>query len=454
MAFFPEPFTEAKKLEIIAVNGDRAEFILKPVPEIEILSINNDRILPVLDLSEDITVEFTNPPGSENTTVYAGLLTDIMGVRAVNNFADFPAKNNKVTIPKEALSNLTINGKMGAGNFNKGENFFVLERQLKTEMSQLGPEQQPGKIPAVTIIARAYSSWPVIIRGKQDEGVISTLSFSGRYGEKGIGFEVYKPNARTGIPFSRGSRFGLVSMTLNGRLYHKEVKSSSSSWTVGNTRYTQTTTTTTILEFPQLPDAQWDNMLEVLYQEVTAMFARDLGIEFVPVETITGTSQYDGLFTDEPLNTYVKISRNYKDTKRANPKGLIELFSKLSSSQSAETPMNMMMREANVDGLLSMDINLDIAANKKGNVVLIPSINFSITGRDETKENRNGTYAQGTIRFGSGVPFNSDAVRADPYSLVKVCNVDQMVACLGYMITSLKAKEAEMGYEKIWSIGE
>ena len=79
---FKQPFTESKKISIKAENGDLAQFILKPIPEIQILTINNDKMLPILDLAEDITVEFTNPPGSENTVINAGMLTDIMGVRA------------------------------------------------------------------------------------------------------------------------------------------------------------------------------------------------------------------------------------------------------------------------------------------------------------------------------------------------------------------------------------
>jgi len=454
LMMFPEPFTEPKKLEIKAANGDQASFIVKPIPEIEIVSINGDRTLPIIDLDEDVTVEYFNPPGADSTTVTASMLTDIMGVRAFNKFADFPAAKTKVTIPKQAFSNLEVSGKMNAGNLNKGENYFLLERVVRTENSQLGPEQKRGKIPNATLVAKAYSSWPVIVKGKQDEGVITQLNFSGKFTDDRIGFEVYKPNARTGIPFSNGSKFGLVSLTLNGRLYHKESKSSTSQWTVGNTRYTQTTTITTILEFPQLPDEQWDNMLAAVYMGVKALFSDKFNIGFVDVDQITSRPQYNKLFTDDEINTYTKISRTYEGTKRSTPKRLSELFGNLSSSQSAESPMNMMMQEAGVDGLLSMDINLDIAADSKNHVVLLPSINFSIIGRDETKGNRNGTYAQGTIRFRKGVPFNETAVRSDPYSLVKVCSVDKMVECLEYMLTSLRNKEIAMGYEKIWNIGK
>ncbi|MCG3165934.1 MAG: hypothetical protein POELPBGB_01709 [Bacteroidia bacterium] len=451
---FKEPWIGTKKITIKTETGDEAEFIVGPIPDIEINSVNNDKILPIIDLAEDMTMEYTNPEGTEGTEVNVGLLTDIMGVRAFNNFANFPAKNNKVTIPKEAFSNLTISGAMNAGQVNKGANWLCAERVKKTEKSALGPEQKPGDLPAVTIMQKSYSTWPVIVKGKQEDGILTQLNFSGKFNEDKIGFEVHKPNAQTGIPFSRASKFGLISLTLKGSLYHKETNTSSSSWTVGNTRYTQTTTTTTILEFPQLPDEHWDNMLATFYQKLTPVFKNKFNVDFVDVEKVTAASGYNTLFSDDEINTYTKIARTYKNTKRSNPRRLGEFFKTLSSSQSSETPMNKMMRELGVDGLVSAEIDLQIGADENNHVVLLPRINFSIRGIDETKGNRNGTYAEGTINFRKGIPFNGDIVRADVNSLAKVCNVDQMVACLEYVLTNLQAKEVAMGYDKIWSIGE
>jgi hypothetical protein len=454
MMAFKEPWSAPKTITLKAENGDVAEFIVSHIPEIEIVNINNDKILPIIDLAEDMTLEYTNPAGTEGTEVNAGLLTDIMGVRAFNNFANFPAKNTKVNIPKEAFSHLAVSGALNAGQVNKGANWFCVERVKKTEKSALGPEQKPGNLPAVTIVQKSYSSWPVIVKGKQEDGVVAHLNFSGKYSDDKIGFEVYKPNAHTGIPFSRASKFGLVSLTVNGSLYHKETKTSSNSWDIGNTRYTQTTTITTILEFPQLPDEHWDNMLSTFYQKFTPVFKKNFNVDFIDVEKVTAASGYNTLFTDDPINTYTKIARTYKGTKRSNPKRLGEMFKNLSSSQSSETPMNKMMRELGVDGLVSAELNFQIAADRDNHVILIPSINFSVRGIDETKGNRNGTYAEGTITFRNGVPFNGDVVRADPHSLAKVCNIDQMIACLEYVLTNLQAKEVAMGYDKIWSIGE
>jgi hypothetical protein len=382
--------------------------------------------------------------------INAGLLSDIMGVRAFNYFADFPATNTKVNIPKQALSNLTVSGPMGAGQINKGENFFVLERLLKTENSNVGPEQKRGNIPSVTMFARAYSSWRVIVKGKQEDGVITTLNFIGKSADKQIGYQVHKPNARTGIPFSRASKFGLSSLMLNGNLYHVDSKTSESNF--GNTRYITTVTTT--LQFPELPNAHWDNLLDDFYKKLTLLFKNKFNVPFVGVEKVTGASNYSSLFMVDELNDYTKISRTYKDTKRSSPSKLGEIFKSISSSQSAESPLNKLMQEADVDGLVSVELNFQVGADKDNHVVLIPAINFSIRGRDETKNNRNGTYAEGTINFRSGIPFNGDVIRADPKSLIKICKIDELIVALEYVLVNLQAKEVTMGYDKIWSIGE
>ena len=38
--------------------------------------------------------------------------------------------------------------------------------------------------------------------------------------------------------------------------------------------------------------------------------------------------------------------------------------------------------------------------------------------------------------------------------LSEILNIDNIISCMGYMIDNLKKKEIEMGYDKIWSIGE
>lgn len=450
---FEEPLSGPTILNIKTSSGQEAQFTLKPIAEIEIISINDDPTIPIIDLTEDLKIKFTNPAEYDGTTINVGLLTDIAGARAFNYFADFPAKKNEVTIPKEAFSNLEISGAMGAGQVNKGNTYIVLERELIKEKSELASTQGLDLFTSATIQAKSYATKPVIVKGKQENGIIASLEFSGGH-KKTLGYHIQKPNARTGLPFSRASNFGLLSLTINGKTYKKETESGSSSSSVGNTRYTSSWTRTTTYEFPQLPDAYWDKVMDTFYQKMTAYFATGINVKFVPVETITSAPGYGHLFTDAEVNTEAKISRSYKNTKRASPSSIREVFSNLSSSKSTENPSSNMMKSAGIDGLVTAEISFDIGSNKDGKVVLLPTVKFNITGMDETKGNKQGTYANGYISYREGVPFNGDLAKSDPDYLVTILNVDNIISCMGFMIDNLKAKEVAMGYDAIWSIGE
>ena len=73
---------------------------------------------------------------------------------------------------------------------------------------------------------------------------------------------------------------------------------------------------------------------------------------------------------------------------------------------------------------------------------------------DETKGNRQGTYANGYISYREGVPFNGNLAKSDPNYLASILNVGNTISCMGFMIDNLKAKEIAMGNDAIWSIGE
>ncbi len=450
---FDEPIVKPVTITIKSESGQEASFVIKPASEIEIISINDDPTLPIIDLTEDLKIKYTIPSQYDGSTINVGLLTDVAGARTFNFFADFKANKDEVTIPKEAFSNTEISGALNAGNFNKGNSYIVLERELVIEKSKMENAKGVDVFTSATIQAKSYATKPIIIKGKQENGIIANLEFSGGH-KKTLGYHVQKPNARTGLPFSRASKFGLLSLSINGKTYNRETESGSSSYSVGNTRYTRTWTTTTTLEFPQLPDTYWDGVMEIFYQKMTAYFNNDLAVSFVPVENVTSAAGYETLFETSEANTFKAISRTYKNTKRASPRGIVEIFSNMSSSLSSENTATKMMESAGVDGLVTAEISFDIGANKEGKVVLLPTVRFNITGMDETKDNRQGTYANGYISYREGIPFNADLAKSDPDYLATVLNIDNIISCMGFMLNNLKAKEVQMGYDKIWSIGE
>ncbi|MFY0602177.1 MAG: hypothetical protein JXR03_21050 [Cyclobacteriaceae bacterium] len=445
-------------INIKTTTGDEASFSLSGIPGVEIISINGEKALPILDLDEDIELEYYNPAGSEGTRIRVSMITDVMGARALNHFADFEVKesgNVKVTIPKEALANPEIAGQLNAGQFNKGENWLIIEREKILTKADYGSDQNPGDLSSSEIKIVAYASMSVIVKGKQDEGIMSSLKVVGQSDDKTLGYEFYKPNAQTGIPMSKASKFGLVSFTMSANTFKEETETSSSSWSVGNTRYTQTTITTTTYEFPQLPSESWDYVMDVIYKDVVEFFKSSYNVDFVPIEDVIGTDEYSTLFpAEQELNKSV-VKKSYKGTQRTTPQKISEIFGGLSTNLTSDNPQaNMMKGAGDVDGLVSMELNLQVAANTEGNIILIPTMKISISGRDESNNSKLGRYVDGYVVRTTGEAFNGDKLKSSKEELLRVCSHEQIIAAMKSGIATLRAKEIEMGYDKIWSIGE
>lgn len=454
MKVFRAPFTTPKEIKIKTVSGDVATFSLKPVSKVEIVSVNGENALPILDLDKDIKLTYYNPPGSKGTRIRVSLITDVVGARALNRFASFDAGNEgevTVTIPKESLSNPEIAGSVkGVGNFNKGENFLIVEREFITERDKMDGSQNLGDLQTAEIKASSYASIPVIVKGKQGESVYASIKVNKKE-KNGIGYTFFKPNANYGIPFSKGSKFGLTSFTLEGKTFKQESQSSERSG-YGNTRIVTTTTTT--YQFPQLPASQWQYVMDKVYTAFVKFMKSEYNIDFVPVENITGNSNYASLFPAAEDNTKMIIRTSYKGTQRTNPKSLSEIIGSANSNLTSDNNMVNMMKETGVDGLVSLHLSFDIAANSEQKVILIPSLTLSITGRDENNNNKQGTYASAYIVNTTGNPFNGDNVKTNPEALANACSTNEMITALMDGIRNLRLKEVDLGYDKIWNIGQ
>jgi hypothetical protein len=456
MTFSSVAFTENPRIDITTETGDKATLFVKPIPEIRLFSVNGETSLPVVDVSEDLEIEIFNPAGAENTRIKVSILTDVMGVRAFNHFADFEsgaAGVRKIKIPKAALANPEVAGQMNAGNFTKGENMVLVERMLITENDKIGAEQIKGNLHSVELQSVSCASMPVIIKGRQEKGLNFNLKITGYAPDTGFGFDFNKPNATTGIPLSLGSKFGLTSLTLDGTTFKQDSYTNSSSTTVGGTTYTRTTITTYTYEFPQLPTEYWDFVLDYFYKGVEKLMKEKHQIDFVPVEKVTSTSQYSTLFPPDEKNTKSKIQTSYKNTLRSNPRSLGEILGTVSSNTTSNTPVINMMKEADVDGLVSMNLVLTIGANRDNKIIMSPSLHVTMIGRDENNNNKQGTYVIGLLT-GGGVPFNSEAVKNNKLALVEACNIPQLLSALDYALNATKRKEEEFGYNAIWTIGK
>jgi len=454
LTVFRTPFSNPKEIRIETSMGDVASFKLTPITQVQIVSVNGETSLPILNLDEDIKLRYTNPPGSEGTRIRISLITDVAGARALNRFASFEAGSDAeatVTIPKESLSNPEIVGSVkGVGNYNKGENFLIVEREFITERDNMDDSQNLGDLQTAEIKANSYASMPVIVKGKQEESVYASISVNKKE-KNDIGYSIYKPNANYGIPFSKGSRFGLTSFILEGNTYKSESETSERAG-LGNTRIITTTTTT--YQFPQLPASQWEYVMDKIYTGFVQFMQSEYNIEFVPVETITSNSYYASLYPAAQDNTQKIIRTSYEGTQRTNAKSLGEILGSVNSNLTTDNTLVNMMKEAEVDGLVSLQLMFQVAGNSDGKVILIPSLSLSITGRDETNNNKQGTYASGYIVNTTGNPFNGDLIKTNPEALAQACSTNEMLEALIDGIRNLRLKEVELGYDKIWNIGQ
>lgn len=450
---FDTPLSSSKTINITTVTGDKASFTLEPVPEIEIISINGDEIFPILDLKEDFKIKVSHPEGSEGTTIRIGLISGVAGATAVNNFAEFKATGNEVTIPKESFSNMEYSGKLGTGQFEKGLTYLVVTREKITENSAIKPENLSGNTGKVKFKSVAYGSRQVVVKGRQENGIITEVKFSGRYKDK-LAYSIYKPNATKGIPLSRASKFGLASLSISGETFRQETSSGSSSYTSLGTRYTKTWSRTTTYEFPQLPENHWEAAMGAFYKTFESSLGSNFSISFIDVDKLTANKNYGAFFSGNEYLNKKGISKSYRNTMFTTPTSFYELWANRSSSQSAENPSLMLMKELELDGLVSIQISFDIGADKDDKIVLIPKVNFSVKGVDETRNYAQGTYAEGYITYKVGIPYNENRIKTDPTYLAEILNVEEIMANITFMLQALQEKEQELGFDKIWSIGE
>jgi hypothetical protein len=463
LAAFPNAFTTPKSIKVKTTSGDEATFSLKPINKVEIIAVNGDRSLPIIDLAEDIKLTYKNPVGSAGTRIRVSLITDVAGARALNHFASFDAGKDgevTVTIPKESLSNPEIVGSVkGVGNYNKGENFLIIEREFKTERDKLDASQNMGSLKSAEITATSYASMPVIIKGKQEESVYASIKISDKSLTNNVGYTFYKPNANYGIPFSKGSKFGLTSFTMQGNTFKQDVSSSEKTGYDYSARYgyvqTRTiTTTTTTYQFPQLTNAQWQTVMDRVYNGLVKFMKTEYNIDFVPVEKITSNTNYASLYPAAANNTASIVNTSYKGTQRTDPKSIGEIVGSISENYTTDNIVGNLMKEADVDGLVNMHLSFQVAGNSEGKVILIPSLSIKITGRDESNNSKQGTYASGYIVNTSGKAFNGDLVKTNPNALAQACSTDEIISGLIEGIKNLRQKEVALGYDKIWNIGQ
>lgn len=435
--------TQSKEILINTSSGQKMSFNLSPAPAIKISKVNGQASAAQVDLGKDLMIEFENFKPDPNSRLKVSLLSSVLGTRTFVDVGVFkPAA--KLLIPAAAFRNLSVSS--SSENFvgiDTGSNFLRVERyQIKGSESL-----KERSVAAFQNLGQSWSTVPVSVSGNARD--LSKIEIKGQMplaNNKKLFYNAYVPNAFYGRPFSSGKKFAVASLQLEGTLYEQKT-TVSESYGFG---YKTVTTTTITKQFPQLPDSHWDQLLQSLHSELSGLLKRQYAIEMLPTEKLMATSSYKEL-EEAPLeNTYRFIKRSYKNSKYLLPRSLGAIVSSVSSTFASDRPMARLMKESGTDGLVSLNLNLQVASDEQDHIILIPSLAYQVYGPPNGYVVGPTTYASGSI-VGTGVPFNAQDL-SNPASLSRVIQLKELVSGFQQALVDLETKEKAAGYQAIWAL--
>ena len=433
--FLDEGDLESQHIQIKTASGQEAEFTVAPIEPVEITSVNGGS--GIVDLTKDLVLEFDVPENVENRNMKVSLLMDVMGVRDWVDIVNFKEKS-KVVIPASAFQHLPgLSPVMGSS-------------YLRVERFRVEPTIHKG-IGAAQVLSLSWDAVPVEVTGKRD--AVNGIAVDGEISsEKGtISYDISKPNAFLGKPFSEGKKFALTSLTVRAtKLKQSRTKTSSSTSYYGNYKVTTTTTTTQTRKFPTLPDEFWEDLVDDMYDEVLATLQNNWDIELIPVEEVLGAPSYQELESIDDGVTEVAVSKSYKNTKNLIPTTLGAIIGSVSSTFASDRVDARLIEELDVDGLIAVTIDLEMPWESFS---LSPRLSFRVSGPPNGYLMGPTIFAQGVIS-GNGVELDSaKAETTDPMDILdRVVRKDELISALDTGLKQLQAEERKYGYDKIWAL--
>ncbi|MEZ0371100.1 MAG: hypothetical protein ACAI44_18545, partial [Candidatus Sericytochromatia bacterium] len=435
--------TKPKEIQVKTSSGQSFTFTVTPAPSVKLARINGKAEGAEIDTSKDLVLELENPGNDPNSRLRVSLLTTVQGIKTFVDIGVFkPAA--RLVIPAAAFRNPAITSSAaGFVGFDPGPNFLRVERYQVRGSESLS--QRP--VAAFQNLGVSWSTLPVTLSGRA--GDISRIELKGQTmgaNQKPIRYQIAVPNAFYGRPFSAGKNFGVGSLQLEGTLYEQST-TSSEHYGYG---YIAITTTTITNQFPQLPDAYWDQLLQSVNGEFASLLKKQHGINLVPTEKLMQAKTYAELEDTPVENTYRFVQRSYKGSKYLLPHSVGAVLNNVSSTFASDKPLARLMKETGTDGLVTMALHLQVAADANSKIVLIPVLNFQIYGPPNGYVVGPTTYATGQVA-GTGVPYSSKEL-ADPASLNRIIQLKDLMAGFQKALADLEAKEKEAGYQAIWAL--
>lgn len=415
--------SKPKMVEINTSSGQKASFTLNPPKQsVKLLKINGQAGTINLDLSKDVVLELQEDPADQKTPVLVWLTGNTIGLKTFYEVGWF-APASKITVPAAMFRNM--NGVSNNLNFTNAY-LQVSRSRIEPAGNVSGTFQQiefsnmvtDGKFVNITVK-------PAFNKGLSVEG-------EEKYAAGTVNYHVKKPNALFSPDLARIKDLGVISFAIQGTTSFYDKKEN---------KLTNIETTKTA-KFPQFENSVWDNILQKMYEQVTAILKAELNANILPIEKITTSAGYKTIspWSKKDQNTEDNFSRAYKDTK------LLLGLRPISEMGGAKSGENKVMKETGANALLKFTINLDI--NFEGSkAFMTPKMVFDING-PLVGGVYNTSYLNGVIE-GKGIPYKGNIT---PEILEKlIIREGDLLSVFRKSLQEMKAKEQGSGdYKTEW----
>lgn len=401
-----------------------------PLPKnnIKLISVNGQKNNPSLDLTKDVTLEFTNFSTQKDALIRVDMICSMIGLRSLYLVA-YVKPATKVVIPFQAFRNIETTNK----GFTFNNSYMAVSEQFSVKTTN-----NTGffKAPLDALTGSNDGMW-VNVTNKSEQFHGYTLESEA----EGIKRKLEKGNAAFAMPLSMAKKIAVATMSIQGTTYSHSTK----------TDKLQNTITETTIQFPQIPDAWLDETLAEMYKKFTTTVADITAGVILPETAIPSTSSYENVqqFFLEEKNTNENFLKSYKGLNPIKP---------LSSSSIRLQGENALLIETKSDALLKIKLNIDLG-DDNGKITMTPFLSVELDGASNGGfRSAVGNTKYFTINL-SGKPIdvkqvfkkNGNGLTKELYN--QILQIDAFNTALKKTLMELKEKEkVNKDYEIIWSL--
>lgn len=408
------PNSGTKKI-VFEKNGKQEGSFEIPVSKknIKLVSINGQSKNVKLDLTKDVQLELANFSTDTDAMIRVDLVLTTIGIRSLY-CVGYIKSGAKIIIPAANFRNIETDNK-----FNFKDCYLSVSDQTELPAQNLsGVFKEPFTI---------YS-------GSNDGMWIDVTANNNNFKGIEINGNIVKKNAAFSMPLSKAKNIAVSSFYTYATTYSKGEK---------DNKWTNTKTTKTI-DFPKVPDAVLDDLLEEMYQKFTATLAGITGSKVLSVNTIPNTPSYENfsqLFAEETNND----DHYLKAYKGLNPVQSLGSFGYMTKG------VNLLLKDAKADALLKVKLVGALGwPDGDKDPSMTPYLTIELVGAS------NGGFRS----FVGPTHYFTFEMKGDKYFLKnktvpdmnKIYQIDKFNEEFKKMLAELIRKETEIGdYEVVWN---